>query len=143
MEGKTYSIGEVSRILNIPISTIRYYDKQGLLPLIKRSGGNMRIFDEDDLSWLKLLECLKGTGMQLNDIKTYFRLCREGRSTYKERYEMLLRQKKETESKMDELKQSLNIIDYKCTFYKIMCESDTAEPSEEILKAMEPLETDF
>ena len=64
----TYSIGEVSEILNISISTLRYYDKEGLLPLVNRTSGNMRVFDETDIECLKMIECLKTTGMQLKEI---------------------------------------------------------------------------
>ncbi len=61
----TYSIGEVSKMLNISVSTLRYYDKEGLLPLVNRSSSNIRVFDKTDI------ECLKTTGMQLKDIKLF------------------------------------------------------------------------
>ena len=68
----TYSIGEVAELLNISISALRYYDKEGLLPLVNRTSGNIRIFDETDIECLKMIECLKTTGMQLKDIKLFF-----------------------------------------------------------------------
>ncbi|MDF2943605.1 MAG: MerR family transcriptional regulator [Herbinix sp.] len=67
----TYSIGQISEILNISISSLRYYDKEGLLPLVNRTPGNIRVFDEADVECLKMIECLKTTGMQLKDIKTF------------------------------------------------------------------------
>ena len=60
----TFSIGEVSELLNISISTLRYYDKEGLLPLVNRTSGNIRVFDEADIECLKMIECLKTTGLQ-------------------------------------------------------------------------------
>ena len=53
----TYSIGEVSEMLAIPISTLRYYDKKGLLPLIERTNGNIRVFSDMDIRWLNMIEC--------------------------------------------------------------------------------------
>lgn len=55
----TYSIDEVSQMLEIPISTLRYYDKKGLLSLVERTNGNIRIFSDMDVRWLNMIECLK------------------------------------------------------------------------------------
>lgn len=73
-----YSIGEISEMLNISISTLRYYDKEGLLPLVNRTSGNIRIFDDTDVECLKMIECLKNTGMPLKDIKNFFECAKKG-----------------------------------------------------------------
>ena len=102
-----YSIGEVSEMLKISISTLRYYDKEGLLPLINRTSGNIRVFDESDLECLKMIECLKTTGMQLKDIKSFFVWCEEGDSTIEKRYDLFLLQKAKTERQIEELQNAL------------------------------------
>lgn len=121
----TYSIGEVSEMLSIPISTLRYYDQKGLLPLVKRTNGNVRIFTDMDIQWLNMIECLKNTGMELNKIKTFFQWCDTGDSTIDLRYEMFLERKKETEQQIALLQKSLDLINHKCEYYRIAKEAGT------------------
>ena len=122
-----YSIGEVSEMLKISISTLRYYDKEGLLPLINRTSGNIRVFDETDLECLKMIECLKTTGMQLKDIKSFFVWCEEGDSTIEKRYDLFLLQKAKTERQIEELQNALARINYKCEYYRIAKENKTTD----------------
>lgn len=121
----THSIGEVSEILNISISTLRYYDKEGLLPLINRTTGNIRVFDEADIECLKMIECLKTTGMQIKDIKLFFEWCEEGDSTIDKRYNLFLKQKEKTEKQITLLQNALNRVNYKCEYYRIAKEKGT------------------
>lgn len=120
-----YSIGEISKMLNISISTLRYYDKEGLLPLVNRSSGNIRQFDDTDVECLKMIECLKNTGMQLKDIKKFFEWCEEGDSTIDQRYELFIQQKEKTEKQIKILQNALDRINYKCEFYRISKEKGT------------------
>ena len=64
-----YSIGEVSRMFGLPQSTLRYYDKEGLLPFVERSSGGIRLFKDSDFEWLSMIECMKQTGMPIKEIK--------------------------------------------------------------------------
>ena len=121
----TYSIGEVSEMLNISISTLRYYDKEGLLPLVNRTSGNIRIFDESDMECLKMIECLKTTGMQLKDIKLFFEWCEEGDSTIERRHNLFLEQKEKTELQIALLQNALNRVNYKCEYYRLAKEKGT------------------
>lgn len=127
MSKKTYSIGEVAEQYHISVSAIRYYDKNGLLPLVKRTNGNVRVFDEEDMRWLNMIECLKNTGMQLKDIRTFFEWCMEGDSTIEQRYEMFLERKRETEAHIAALQKSLDLINYKCNYYRIAKEAGTTD----------------
>lgn len=120
-----YSIGDISKILNISISTLRYYDKAGLLPLVNRTSGNIRVFDDTDVECLKMIECLKNTGMPLKNIKQFFEWCEEGDSTIDQRYELFLRQKEKTVKQILLLQNALNRINYKCEFYRISKENGT------------------
>lgn len=121
----TYSIGEISELLNISISTLRYYDKEGLLPLVSRTSGNIRVFNEADLECLRMIECLKTTGMQLKDIKAFFEWCEEGDDTIDKRYQLFLQQKEKTEKQIGELQNALARINYKCEYYRIAKEKGT------------------
>lgn len=121
----TYSIGKISDMLNISISTLRYYDKEGLLPLVNRTPGNIRIFDDTDIECLKMIECLKDTGMPLKDIKQFFEWCEKGDSTIDQRYELFFHQKEKTEKQIAILQNALDRINYKCEFYRISKEKRT------------------
>jgi DNA-binding transcriptional MerR regulator len=121
----TYSIGEVSEMLKISISTLRYYDKEGLLPLVNRTSGNIRVFDETDIECLRMIECLKTTGLQLKDIKLFFEWCTEGDSTIEKRYNLFLEQKEKTEQQIALLQNALNLVNYKCEYYRIAKERGT------------------
>lgn len=121
----THSIGEISKLLDISISTLRYYDKIGLLPLVNRTEGNIRVFDDTDIECLKMIECLKTTGMPLNDIKQFFEWCEVGDSTIEQRYELFIQLKEETKQQIERLKNALDRINYKCEFYRIAKEKGT------------------
>ena len=66
-----YTVGEMAKMLDVPASTLRYYDKEGLLPFVERSPGGIRMFQESDYGWLKIISCLKKAGMPLKDILPY------------------------------------------------------------------------
>lgn len=126
----TYTIGEISKLLNLSISTLRYYDKEGLLPLVNRTNGNIRRFDNTDIECLNMIECLKTTGMSLKDIKEFFRWCEIGDETIEQRYQLFLNQKKQTEEKIIELEKALELIKYKCEYYEIAKEKGTTTSSD-------------
>ena len=65
-----YTIGEVSEMFNLPVSTLRYYDKEGLLPDLQRVSG-MRRFSDKTVETLQVIECLKKSGMEIKDIKEF------------------------------------------------------------------------
>lgn len=122
-----YSIGEISKKLNIPASTIRYYDKEGLLPFIERKESGIRTFSEKDLNMLEIIECLKNTGMPIKDIKIFSDWCTKGNDSLEERYNMFLQRKKIVEEQISKLQDSLDIINYKCWYYKTALEAGTEE----------------
>ena len=77
-----YSIGEISKMFQLPISTLRYYDKEGLFPHLKRVNG-VRQFSESEIETLRVIDCLKRSGLEIKDIKEYMALCSLGNATLK------------------------------------------------------------
>jgi len=120
-----YSIGEAAEKLNLPKSTIRYYDKEGLLPFIERRESGIRMFAESDISMLQVIECLKNTGMSIKDIKKFSEWCLKGDLTLKERYELFLERKQSVKEQIEELQKSQNLIEHKCWYYKTALEAGT------------------
>ena len=108
----TYSIGQVAKRLGLTTHTLRYYDKEGLLPSVHKSSSGLRVFTEKDLEWLIIVECLKGCGMHLKDIKHYIDMCMQGDSTIAERLAMFKKQKEHLALQMEQLQAHMEKIDY-------------------------------
>ena len=73
-----YTIGEMAKMLGVPASTLRYYDKEGLLPFMARSSGGIRQFRDSDLEWLRIIGCMKKAGMSIKDIRQELKQQPEG-----------------------------------------------------------------
>jgi len=112
-----YTIKQVAERMQLSPSTLRFYDKEGLMPLLKRSDSGIRKYSETDLSWLELVCCLKNSGMQLDEIKQFMMLCLQGSTTSEQRKEILEQHKTNILSKMEVLNRSLDIINYKLEHY--------------------------
>ena len=112
-----YTIGQAAKKMGLTAHTLRYYDKEGLLPFVAKSSSGLRIFADSDIEWLVMIECLKGTGMSLKDIKQYIDWFIEGDSTLELRLEMFKKQKAKLEEQMSQLKKHLEKIDFKIAYY--------------------------
>lgn len=111
-----YSIGEISKMFQLPISTLRYYDKEGLFPHLKRVNG-VRQFSESEIETLRVIDCLKRSGLEIKDIKEYMSLCFLGNTTLKQRKEIFEKQKEEVLQEMEKLQKVLSMLNYKCWYY--------------------------
>lgn len=111
-----YTIGQISEMFQIPISTLRYYDKEGLFPEMSRSSG-IRQFTDNEVETLRVIECLKRSGMEIKKIKQFMQWCAQGSSTYAQRRDMFLKQKEAVTAEIDELCKTLAMIEYKCWYY--------------------------
>ncbi len=114
----TYSIQQAANKLGLTTSALRYYDKEGLLPTLKRTESGIRTFSETDLDWLGLICCLKNSGMPILEIKQFMNLCLRGEDTCEERKEVLEKHRNEILKQMKVLKNSLGTINYKIEHYK-------------------------
>ncbi|MBU3099364.1 MULTISPECIES: MerR family transcriptional regulator [Clostridium] len=120
-----YSIGEVSKKFNLSASTLRYYDREGLFPNLERSKSSIRSFSDIDLGSLEIIECLKNTGMSIKDIKVFIDWCEQRDATLRERYEMFIDRKRIIDEQMASLQKTLEVIEYKCWYYKTALEAGT------------------
>lgn len=112
-----YTIGEVSKMFNLPIPTLRYYDKEGLLNDLERDKSGIRKFNDKTLEALRIIECLKKSGMQIKDIKQFMNWCAMGDKTLNKRKEMFETQKANIEKQMKDLQKVLDMVKYKCWYY--------------------------
>jgi DNA-binding transcriptional MerR regulator len=124
---KTYSISEVAKELNLTPYTLRYYDKEGLMPFVERTHSGNRLFKESDIGALKVIECLKSTGMPIKEIKNFIDWCSDGDSTLQQRYDMFIDRKAIVEAQIEELKKTMEVIEYKCSYYKSALDAGTED----------------
>lgn len=119
-----YTIKEVSEMMDISEHTLRFWAKNGFIPDIARDRNNIRLFSEHTLGWVKIVKCLRNVGVDLKSVKRYIELCLEGDSTIPERYEIILDTKKKALEQMEDLKQQLDVLDYKENYYKNLIEKN-------------------
>ena len=112
----SYTISEAAEKTGLPPSTIRYYDKEGLLPNIKRKNG-IRVFEDQDLRLMGLLTCLKNTGMPIKRIRDYVELTSKGDDTLQERYEIIKAQRQFVLDQIEQLQYYLEELDFKDWYY--------------------------
>ena len=84
-----YTMKEVCQIVGWSYETLKYYCKEGLIPNVKRDKNNYRVFDENNIEWIKGLQCLKKCGMSLKDMRMYLDYCMQGPVYIPERVDML------------------------------------------------------
>ena len=121
----SYTIKEAAEIMNVTPTTLRYYDKQGLLPFMERRESGYRIFSENDILMLRVIECLKKSGMPIKDIRQFTEWVLQGDASLQERYHMFLERKQAVEKQMAELQETLDFINHKCWYYKTAIEAGT------------------
>lgn len=128
-----YSIGQVSEMFYLPVSTIRYYDREGLLPAMARRNGK-RVFGEREIEALRVIECLKASGLEIRDIRQFMEWTTEGASTYAQRKALFEARRAAVEADMAALRKTLAMLRYKCWYY----ETALAEGGEDRIRAMLP-----
>ena len=122
-----YTVGEMAKLLGVTASTLRYYDKEGLLPFVERSSGGIRMFRESDIEWLRVIECMKKAGMCIKDIRQYIELALKGDDTIELRLMMFRRQKEVLQQKMAEMQHTMAMVEYKCWYYETAKAAGTVE----------------
>lgn len=128
-----YTIGQVSELFQIPISTLRYYDKEGLFPNMQRQSG-IRKFGDAELEALRVIECLKESGLEIKDIKQFMEWCTLGSETYPLRKQLFEARKKAVEAEIEALQKTLNMLNFKCWYY----DKAIADGNEDAIQAMLP-----
>lgn len=128
-----YTIGQVAKMFGLPISTLRYYDKQGLFPKMERVSG-IRKFSESEIEALRVIECLKKAGMEIKDIRHFMDMCVQGSSTYPQRKALFETQKERMEAEIERMNRTLDMLKFKCWYYA----QAMRDGSEDAIPAMIP-----
>ena len=127
-----YTIGQISEMFNIPISTLRYYDKEGLFPEMERKSG-IRRFSEKEVEALRVIECLKISGLEIKDIKQFMEWCTEGPSTYPKRKELFEKRKEAVEEELKQIQKTMDMLKFKCWYYETAIKDGNEDRLNEML----------
>lgn len=123
-----YTIAQAAEKTGLTEHTLRYYEREGLLPFVERTPGGIRSFQDRDFEWLSLVCCLKNTGMQIKEIKKFVDWCQQGDSTLEQRREMLVEHRADVLQQIADLKKYLHNIDWKIDYYTMACEDGKESP---------------
>lgn len=112
-----YTMKQTCEITCMPYETLKFYCNEGLIPNVRRNEHNHRIFDDNDVEWIKNLACLKNLGMTIKEMKHYLDLCLIGEESVLERKHILAEKKVNLINKLTELQEHIAYIDKKQAFY--------------------------
>ncbi len=111
------TIAEVSRKYDLSQDTLRYYERIGLLPGVTRNKSGLRDYSEDDCKWVEFIKCMRSAGLPIEILIEYVNLFQQGDSTVKARRELLIEQRSVLAERMEELKKTIDRLDYKIQSY--------------------------
>ena len=129
---RSYSIGQISEMFDLPISTLRYYDKEGLFPDLHHYG-DRRLFSDREIEALHVIKCLKASGLEIKDIKQFMQWCSEGPSTYAQRKQLFEDRRKAVEEEMAQLQKTLDLLKFKCWYYDTAIEDGSEDRIQRML----------
>ena len=122
---KLYSMKETCEKTGLSYDTLKFYANEGLIPNVKRNKSNYRVFDDNDINWIKSLSCLKNCGMSIVEMKEYLTLCLKGQNSIPERQDILETKLHELEHKKAEIEEAISYVHRKQKFYQDVLDGKT------------------
>ena len=117
------TISEVSRKYNLSQDTLRYYERVGAIPPVRRSASGLRDYSEADCGWVELVKCMRNAGLPMEALVEYVRLMRQGDDTIAERRDILLNQRVQLVKQLEDTQSALEHLDYKISRYDAALET--------------------
>jgi len=111
-------ISEVSRQCDVPVDTLRYYERIGLLPPIDRSDSGIRDYSDLDVRRINFIKCMRNAGLPVKVLIRYYELVQQGDETIADRKAILVEEKENIKVQMAELQETLDLLDYKISHYE-------------------------
>lgn len=118
-----YSAKEAADITGLSTATLRYYEKEQLLPQIARTNQQYRQYTDTDIEWIRMIQCLRMANVPIRTIKQYIALLIQGGETMEERYGMVQEYTKDIENQICDLQNALALTQSKLTFYENLLEA--------------------
>ena len=112
-----YSAKETAKMTGLSTATLRYYEKEKLLPKIARNSQKYRQYTDEDIEWIKMIQCMRMANIPIRSIKQYVELLIQGGKTLKQRYDMVQGHIKDIENQITNLQNALILTQKKLIFY--------------------------
>lgn len=112
------TISELSEKYEVSQDTLRYYERIGLIPPISRSKRGIRNYTEEDCKWIEFIKCMRGAGLPIEALLEYMTLYQKGDETIDARKELLIEQRRQLQARLEEMKKTLDRLDYKISLYE-------------------------
>lgn len=113
-----YSAKEAAEITGLSTATLRYYEREKLLPKIARSSSKYRQYTDEDIEWIKMIQCMRMANIPIQSIKQYVSLLIQGGTTLEQRYIMVQEHMEDIKSQIANLQRALVLTQSKLAFYK-------------------------
>ena len=130
-----YTIKKVSEMTGLSIPTIRYYDKEGLLPDLQRKESGYRVFSDRDLEAIDLIECFKESGLTIREIRHFMSLVRQGDVTLEEHLAIYQTHIARLEEKLTAVQNALEHSRRTLAFYEIAAKTGSEETAKDLYLA--------
>lgn len=114
-----YSIKEVTEMTGVSAYTLRFYEKEGVLPHVKRDEHGNRTYIQGDMEWIETVQVFRSTGLSLGEIKEYLELYQGGNSTLQRQKELMVQQKENVEFQVAKLMKTLEKINYRMALFDV------------------------
>lgn len=111
-------IKEVCEKYGLTPDTLRFYEKIGLLPRVRRDKNGIRDYSEEDCRWIEFIKCMRSAGIEIEALVRYVKLFQEGDSTLEERKQILIEQRDKLQAKIGEMQKALERLNYKIQVYE-------------------------
>ena len=112
------TIKEVCNQFDISADTLRYYERVGVIPKVKRTKGGIRDYSEEDISWVENAICMRSAGVPVEMLIEYVKLYQEGDNTLEVRRDLLIEARVEVQNKIDQYVETLNKLNFKISRYE-------------------------
>ncbi|AJQ28218.1 MerR family transcriptional regulator [Pelosinus fermentans] len=112
------TITEVSEKFDVSQDTLRYYERIGLLPRVNRNKSRIRDYTEEDCKWVEFIKCMRSAGLPIEVLIEYIGLFQQGDETIEARKELFIEQRKLLITKMEDMRKTLERLDYKIASYE-------------------------
>lgn len=119
-----YTIKDMCRKLDLTVHTVRHYCDMGLVPNLRHDKNGNRIFNEESLNWLQGAKFLRASGLSIPEIRHYFALCQEGKSSIQERQSILIHLKEQSQKELEAMQARINCLTNKIDHFQDIMDSD-------------------
>ncbi len=121
------TIAEVSKKYGLSADTLRYYEKEGLIPRVRRRENGLRDYSQQDCNWVEFIKCMRGAGLSIETLREYVRLFKQGNRTLQKRKNLLIKEREALQARIQEQQAVLKRLNYKIEIYEeqlVACEKE-------------------